>query len=217
MKTLPDHPNLHLVDHPLVQSKLTEMRQPHTQSFGFRSMLREISLLMGYEVTRDLTLSSKKISTPLAEMDAPTLPGPIPAIIPILRAGTVMADALHELIPMSPVGHIGIHRDPSTLKPGEYFTRLPEDVPNRLYLLADPMLATGQTASHAIYVLQRHGVAPGRIRLVSLVAAPEGVRFLMDRHPKVKAYAAALDNGLNAKGYILPGLGDASDSMFGTK
>lgn len=217
MKTYKDFPNLYLVDHPLVQHKLTEMRQTSCQMFGFRSLLREISLLMGYEVTRELKLTKKTIETPICEADCPTLAGALPAIVPILRAGVVMADGLHELLPMAPVGHIGLYRDHVTHQPVEYMVKLPPDEPDRIFILVDPMLATGQSASHALYVLQRSGVPPERILFLALVGAPEGVRYLLDRHPKVKIFIAALDEKLNEKAYIVPGLGDAGDRLYGTK
>lgn len=216
MKTFDAFPNLYLVDHPLVQHKLTEMRQTNCQMFGFRSLLREISLLMGYEVTRNLPLGTKPIETPVAPMNAPTLSGAAPAIVPILRAGMVMADGLHELLPMSPVGHIGLYRDHDTHLPVEYMVKLPPDAPDRFFILVDPMLATGHSASYALDVLLKHGVAPERILFLALVGAPEGVRYLLEHHPKVKIFIAGLDEQLNEKAYIVPGLGDAGDRLFGT-
>ncbi len=216
MKTFSEFPNLYLVDHPLVQHKLTEMRQTGCQMFGFRTLLREISLLMGYEVTRDLALGTKLIETPVAPMEAPTLSGLAPVIVPILRAGMVMADGLHELLPMSPVGHIGLYRDHVTHQPVEYMVKLPAAEPGRTFILVDPMLATGHSASYALDVLKRHGIAADHILFLALVGAPEGVRHLLERHPTVKIFIAGLDSHLNENAYIVPGLGDAGDRLYGT-
>ncbi|HMS45779.1 MAG TPA: uracil phosphoribosyltransferase, partial [Alphaproteobacteria bacterium] len=179
-------------------------------------LLREITLLMGYEITRSLPMTHVEINTPLAKMLAPTIAGKKIAIVPILRAGLVMADAVLELIPSARVGHIGLYRDPKTHMPVEYYVKLPE-TEGRLFLLVDPMLATGNSAVAAIDLLNKHGVRDDQIRFLVLVAAPEGVDIVQKSHPKVQIYAAALDQRLNEKAYILPGLGDAGDRLFGTK
>lgn len=217
MKTHPHFPNLFIVDHPLVQHKLSEMRSTACQMYGFRALLREISLLMGYEVTQHLPLTTKTIETPICTMQAPTLGGLPPAIVPILRAGMVMADGLHELMPTSPIGHIGLYRDHETHKPVEYMVKLPDAAPERIFILVDPMLATGHSASYALNVLLRHGVKPENILFMALVAAPEGVAVIAKEHPKIKTFIAALDEKLNENAYIVPGLGDAGDRLFGTK
>ncbi len=216
MQLHPDFPGLFVVDHPLIQHKLTLMRDRERSTNGFRRLLREISLLMGYEITRDLPLTTVAIETPLEPMEAPILAGKKVALVAILRAGLAMVEGLRELIPSAREGHIGLYRDHATLMPVEYLVKLPEPE-GRLFILVDPMLATGNSAVHAIDVLNRHGVADGAIRFVALVAAPEGVRRLHAAHPEVPVYTAALDRGLNPAAYILPGLGDAGDRVFGTK
>lgn len=208
--------NFFLLDHPLIQHKLTLMRRADTPTGLFRQLLREISLLMGYELTRPLPLTTERIVTPVVEMEAPILSGRKPAIVSILRAGLGMAEGLHELIPNAREGHIGLYRDPETKKPVEYYAKLPEPS-GRLALLVDPMLATGNSVVHAIDVLNRHGFADQNIRLMVLVAAPEGVRTVEAAHPQVQIFAAALDEKLNEHAYIVPGLGDAGDRLFGTK
>ncbi len=208
--------NFTVLDHPLIQHKLTIMRDQHTPTILFRQLLREITLLMGYEITRSLPMTHVEINTPLAKMMAPTIAGKKIAIVPILRAGLVMADAVLELIPSARVGHIGLYRDPKTHMPVEYYVKLPE-TEGRLFLLVDPMLATGNSAVAAIDLLNKHGVRDDQIRFLVLVAAPEGVDIVQKSHPKVQIYAAALDQRLNEKAYILPGLGDAGDRLFGTK
>lgn len=218
MQTPSDLPNLFIVDHPLVQHKLSGMREKDCPMVGFRSRMREIALLLAYEVTRDLPLTTRPIETPIQPMQAPTLDGPMPAIVPILRAGMVMADSMAEgLIPNAPIGHIGLYRDHVTHRPVEYMVKLPEDVPGRIFIIVDPMLATGHSLAHAIGVIQRHGIPPERIRVMALVAAPEGVKVLLEQHPKVKVFTAALDEKLNENAYIVPGLGDAGDRLYGTK
>ena len=216
MKTSPDYPNLFILDHPLILHKLTHMRDRTRSTNGFRTLLKEIALLMGYEITRDLPLTSKPIETPLEPMDAPVLAGRKVAIVPILRAGLVMAEGLHELIPSAREGHIGLYRDPATRMPVEYLVKLP-DAEGRMFILVDPMLATGNSAVHAVDVLKRRGAGPGAVRFMALVCAPEGVGRLHGAHPEVPVYTAALDRQLNDHAYILPGLGDAGDRMFGTK
>lgn len=192
------------------------MRRADTPTGLFRQLLREISLLMGYELTRPLPLTSERIVTPLAEMDAPILSGRKPVIVSILRAGLGMAEGLHELIPNARQGHIGLYRDPKTHKPIEYYAKLPEPS-GRLAILVDPMLATGNSVRHAIDLLNRHGFADQNVRLMVLVAAPEGVANVESAHPQVQIFAASLDQKLNENAYIVPGLGDAGDRLFGTK
>ena len=212
----PDFPSLTVVDHPLIQHKLTHMRDRHRSTNGFRALLREISLLMGYEVTRDLDLTYITVETPMEEMQAPVLAGKKVALVSILRAGLGMTEGLHALIPSAREGHIGLYRDHDTHMPVEYLVKLPEPA-GRIFILVDPMLATGNSAVHAIDVLNRHGVADESIRFMALVSAPEGVRRVAEAHPTVRIFTAALDRKLNADAYILPGLGDAGDRMFATK
>lgn len=207
---------LHIIDHPLVQHKLTWMRRSETETSLFRQLLREISMLMGYEITRHIPLTKHKISTPLTDMSAPVLAGRKPAIVPILRAGLGMADGLIELMPSARVGHIGLYRDEETKRPKEYFVKLPKPE-GRLFILCDPMLATGHSAAYAVDVLKKHGIEEQNIRFLALVAAPEGVQVLSERHPDVAIFCAALDDKLDENAYILPGLGDAGDRLFGTR
>jgi len=206
---------LHVVDHPLIKHKLTIMREKETGSKDFRELLDEISLLMGYELTRDLPLDEKEIETPLTKMKGYTISGKKLAIIPILRAGLGMVDGLLELVPVAKVGHIGLYRDPDTHQPVEYYCKLPFDIEQRLAIVVDPMLATGGSASDAIRMIKNRGVT--NIRLMCLVAAPEGVKKMQEDHPDVDIYTAALDECLNDHAYIVPGLGDAGDRIFGTK
>jgi uracil phosphoribosyltransferase len=213
MSKHPDFPTLEVIDHPLIQHKLSLMRDKHTPSILFRQLLREIGLLMGFEITRDLPVSQVLIETPLAPIDAPMLARPV-SIVSILRAGLGMADGLRELIPSAREGHIGLYRDPVTKQPHEYLVKLPE-VPGRV-LLVDPMLATGGSAAHAVDVLKARGVAGSEIRFMVLVAAPEGMRTFSKAHPDVTVITAALDSHLNDAAYIVPGLGDAGDRLFGT-
>jgi uracil phosphoribosyltransferase len=209
-------PSLHLLDHPLIQHKLSLMRDKTCGTTQFRQLLKEVALLMGYEVTRDLPLRHDRIETPLAAMAAPVIHGKKLAIVSILRAGLIMAEGLHELVPSARSGHIGLYRDHVTHQPVEYLVKLPEPE-GRLFILVDPMLATGNSACHAVEVLNRHGVEDARIRFVALVIAPEGMTRLARRHPDLKVYGAALDERLNEDAYIVPGLGDAGDRLFGTK
>lgn len=211
----PDFPALTIVDHPLIQHKLTHMRMKERSTDGFRTLLKEISLLMGFEITRDLQLTTRRVETPLETMDAPVLAGEQVALVSILRAGLGMVDGLRELIPSALEGHIGLYRDDDTKQPVEYLVRLPK-ARHRPFFLVDPMLATGNSAVHGIDVLNRHGVRDADIRLMVLVAAPEGVRNLAAAHPDVRVFTAALDRQLNAQAFILPGLGDAGDRLFGT-
>ena len=208
--------SLFVLDHPLIQHKLSLMRREDTPTGLFRQLLREISLLMGYELTRPLPLTTERITTPIAEMDAPMLSGRKPVIVSVLRAGLGMAEGLHELMPNAREGHVGLYRDPETHTPVEYYCKLPEPS-GRLAIVVDPMLATGNSLRHAIDLLNRHGFADQNIRLMVLVAAPEGVANVAAAHPQVQIYTAALDEKLNDKAYIVPGLGDAGDRLFGTK
>lgn len=216
MQAHPEFPNLFVLDHPLIQHKLTLMRMKATPTGAFRQLLKEIALLMGYEVTRELPLTIKRIETPLAPMDAPSIAGKKVAIVPILRAGLVMAEALNQLMPSAREGHIGLYRNHETKMPVEYLVKLPAP-DGRLFILVDPMLATGNSAVHAADVVNCHGVPDERIRLMALVSAPEGVRVFQRKHPGVKVFTAALDSHLNDNAYIVPGLGDAGDRLFGTK
>jgi uracil phosphoribosyltransferase len=215
MKTFPDLPNLFVVDHPLVQHKLTIMREKVTSTSKFRVLLKEIALLLGYEVTRSLETTTREIETPVAVMQAPTLNESRLVMVGVLRAGLGMVDGLRELLPTAYEGHVGLYRDPETKEPVEYLVKLP-DAEERVFVLVDPMLATGNSASHAADVLNNHGVPDSRIRFMALVAAPEGVRRFHQDHPDVPIYVAALDDRLNEHAYIVPGLGDAGDRLFGT-
>jgi len=216
MTTSAHYPNLHVLGHPLILHKLTHMRDKDTSTRTFRQLLREISLLMGYEITRNLPLMYERVETPLASFDAPVIAGKKLAIVPILRAGLGMADGLLELVPSARVGHIGVYRDHATLRPVEYMVKLPEPE-GRLFILTDPMLATGYTALHAVEVLLKRGVRPDNVRVMALVAAPEGLAVFFAQHPEVPVYVAAVDERLNDLAYIVPGLGDAGDRLYGTK
>ena len=206
---------LHIIDHPLIQHKLTYMRKKETGSKDFRILLDEISMLMGYEVTRDLPLRDYEIETPITKMTGKVISGKKLAVIPILRAGLGMVNGILELVPVAQVGHIGLYRDPDTHKPVEYYCKLPTDIGERIVIVVDPMLATGGSASDAITMLKKRGCT--NIRLMCLVAAPEGVAAVQAAHPDVDIYTAALDEKLNEHAYIVPGLGDAGDRLFGTK
>ena len=206
-----------VLDHPLILHKLTLMRDRHQTTANFRALLREIAMLMGYEITRYLPLALAPIETPVAPCDAPMLTGKKPVIVPVLRAGLGMADGLLDLMPSARVGHIGMYRDPATLMPVEYVVRLPTDAAQRDFILVDPMLATGGSAAHAVDIVLRQGADPARVRFMALVAAPEGLRLFRSRHPAIPVYVAALDSHLNDHGYIVPGLGDAGDRQFGTR
>ena len=206
---------LHVVDHPLIQHKLTIMRMTETGGKDFRQLLNEITELMGYELTRDLPLDEIRINTPVAPMTGKAIMGKKLAIVPILRAGLGMVDGLLNLIPVAKVGHIGLYRDPETHEPVEYYCKLPADIDGRLVIVVDPMLATGGSAADAITLIKKRGAT--NIRLLNLVAAPEGVAKVQSEHPDVDIYCAALDERLNEHAYIIPGLGDAGDRLFGTK
>jgi uracil phosphoribosyltransferase len=216
MPGLAEFPTLHVLDHPLIQHKLTHMRKIETSTRTFRMLLREIALLMGYEVTRSLPMTTEPITTPIEPMDAPVIMGKKLVVVPILRAGQGMADGLLELVPSARVGHIGLYRDEETHQPVEYLVKLPDPV-DRIFVLVDPMLATGHSGSHAATVLKRHGVPGDHIRFMALVAAPEGVRVFQTDHSDIPIYVASLDRQLNEQAYIMPGLGDAGDRLFGTK
>lgn len=209
-------PKLFILDHPLIQHKLSYMRDKDTSTRNFRQLLRELTLLMGYEVTRDLPVTTKHIETPLQAIDAPVIAGKKLAVVPVLRAGIGMSDGLLDLVPSARVGHIGVYRDHDTHQPVEYLVRLP-DLQERTFILCDPMIATGNSAVHAVDVLTRRGVPAERIVFLALVAAPEGVEVFQKAHPDVRVYVASLDSHLNENAYIVPGLGDAGDRLFGTK
>jgi len=215
MKQDPRFPNLFILDHPLIQHKLTHMRDKKTSTRTFRELLREITLLMGYEVTRNLPLTTRAIETPMTSMQAPVIAGKKLAIVPVLRAGIGMADGLQELIPSARVGHIGFYRDENH-RPVEYLVRLPE-IDGRKFILCDPMIGTGYSAAHAVQVLKGRGVPAKDILFLALVASPEGVTVFHEQHPDVPMFIAALDNHLDEHAYIVPGLGDAGDRLFGTK
>ncbi len=207
--------NLTLIDHPLVQHKLTLMRDKNTSTAGFRRLLREISTLLCYEVTRDLALTTVQIETPLTDMAAPTLAGKKLVFASILRAGNGLLEGMLDLVPSARVAHVGLYRDHKTLQAIEYYFKAPEDMADRLVIVVDPMLATANSASAAIERLKQRGA--NNIRFLCLLSAPEGVKAFQERQPEVPIYTAAIDSHLNDKGYIVPGLGDAGDRMYGTK
>ena len=215
MKQDPRFPNLFILNHPLIQHKLTHMRDKDTSTRTFRELLREITLLMGYEITRNLPLTSRHIDTPMGPMDAPVIAGRKLAVVPVLRAGVGMSDGLVELIPSARIGHIGVYRDEQH-RPVEYLVRLP-DLEDRTFILCDPMVATGYSAVHAVDVMKKRGVPDENILFLALVAAPEGVEVFQQAHPGVKLFVASLDSHLDENAYIIPGLGDAGDRLFGTK
>ena len=206
---------VHVFDHPLIQHKLSIMRDKDTGCKEFRELLNEISMLMAYEVTRDLPLKNVEIETPICCAQTQVIAGKKLAIVPILRAGLGMVEGIMSLVPAAKVGHIGLYRDPNTLEPVEYYCKLPADIEEREILLVDPMLATGGSASAAISFIKRRGCK--HIKLVNLIAAPEGTARVQADHPDVDIYVAAMDEKLNDHGYIIPGLGDAGDRLFGTK
>ena len=207
--------HLTIVDHPLVQHKLTLMREADTSTKSFRQLLREISLLLAYEVTRSLPMTTKQIDTPLCPMSAPTIEGKKLALVSILRAGNWLLDGILELVPNARVGFVGLYRDPETLQPVQYYFKVPDALHDRLTIVVDPMLATGNSSVAAIDLLKAAGA--NNIRFLCLLAAPEGVARMKQAHPDVPIVTAALDSHLNDHGYIVPGLGDAGDRMFGTK
>lgn len=206
--------HVQVMDHPLIQHKVTLMRKKETGSKDFRNLLEEITMLMGYEITRGLPLEDVEIETPVAKMIGKQISGKKLGIVPVLRAGLGMVQGMLNLIPTAKVGHIGLYRDPQTLEPVEYYCKLP-DVEDRDFIIVDPMLATGGSASAAITLLKEKGIK--NIKLMCLVAAPQGVQKVNADHPDVRIYVAALDDKLNDQGYIVPGLGDAGDRIFGTK
>ncbi|HBL35794.1 MAG TPA: uracil phosphoribosyltransferase [Firmicutes bacterium] len=208
--------SVHLIEHPLIQHKLSIIRDVGTGPKEFRELVEEIATLMAYEVTRDFPLEEIEIQTPIAKAKAKVISGKKIAIVPILRAGLVMADGIMKLIPAAKMGHIGLYRDPNTLRPVEYYCKLPNDLQDRDLIVVDPMLATGGSASAAIDFLKKRG-ATKTIKLVCLIAAPEGVARIQQEHPEVEVFVAAIDDYLDNHGYIIPGLGDAGDRLFGTK
>jgi uracil phosphoribosyltransferase len=208
-------PNVHVIDHPLVQHKLTLMRMKTTSTSSFRALLSELSMLMAYEVTRDLPTVVESIETPLAPMKARMLDGKKIVLISVLRAGNGMLDGMLRIIPSARVGHIGLYRDPQTLEPVEYYFKVPGEMKDRDAIVMDPMLATGNSAAEAVARIKK--LSPRSIKFVCLLAAPEGIRRFSGSHPEVPIYTPAIDECLNDHGYILPGLGDAGDRIFGTK
>ena len=206
--------NVHVIDHPLIQHKLTIMRMKETGTKDFRELLEEISMLMAYEITRDFPLKEVEIETPICKCKEKMLAGKKVGVVPILRAGLGMLNGVVNMIPAARVGHVGMYRDPKTLKPVEYYCKLPGDVAERTLIVVDPMLATGGSSSAALSLLKEKGAK--HIILMCLVAAPEGGRVINHDHPDVPLYVAAIDEKLNDKGYIVPGLGDAGDRIFGT-
>lgn len=207
--------NLHVLNHPLIQHKVSMMRMTSTSTKDFRALAEEISLLMAYEVTRDLPLKEEEIETPICRTKANFVAGRSIGVVPILRAGLGMVNGILTLVPNAKVGHIGLYRDPETHKPVEYYCKLPVDADQRTIIVVDPMLATGGSAVAAIRFLKDRGCKD--IKLMNLIAAPEGVRAVMAAHPDVDIYVASLDEKLNENAYIVPGLGDAGDRLFGTK
>ena len=207
--------NVNVVDHPLIQHKLTLMRRKETSTSTFRQLVNETAMLLGYEVTRDLELTNREIETPLESMEAPVLAGKKLCFISVLRAGNGLVDGLLHLMPSARVGHVGLYRDPVTLVAVEYYYKVPHDIGERLAIVADPMLATANSAIAAVERLKQGGA--GRMKFVCLLAAPEGVKAFTEAHPDVELFTAAIDRELNDHGYILPGLGDAGDRIYGTK
>ncbi|PKR77744.1 uracil phosphoribosyltransferase [Halalkalibacillus sediminis] len=206
---------VYVFDHPLIQHKLTFIRDKNTGTKAFRELVDEVSALMMFEITRELPLEEVEVETPVATAKSNVLAGKKLGIIPILRAGLGMVDGIVDLVPAAKIGHVGLYRDPETLKPVEYYIKLPSDISERELIVTDPMLATGGSAIEAINSLKKRGA--NQIRLMCLIAAPEGVEAVQEAHPDVDIYVAGLDEKLNEKGYIIPGLGDAGDRLFGTK
>lgn len=206
---------VHVMDHPLVAHKLTIMRDKNTSVKDFRELVSEIGMLITYEATRDLPLTTKKIETPICEMEAPTLAGKKIAVVPILRAGLGLVEGVLRMVPSARVAHIGMYRDEETLEPHTYFCKTPKDIAEREVLIVDPMLATGGSADAAISEMKKRGCKS--IKLMVLVAAPQGIEHIQKFHPDVDIYCGAVDSHLNEHGYIVPGLGDAGDRIFGTK
>ena len=208
-------PSIHVSSHPLVQHKLSKMRDKQTSSTNFRRLLREIGLLLGYDATRDLPLVQTRIETPLAPMDAPMLEGKKLVVVPILRAGLGLAEGIIDLVPLARMGHVGLYRDPRTLAAVEYYFKMPGDIGDREVIVCDPMLATAHSAIAAVDRLKESGAR--RIKFVCILAAEHGARAFAEAHPDVPVFAAAVDATLNDHGYIVPGLGDAGDRLFGTR
>jgi uracil phosphoribosyltransferase len=208
------HKQVHVISHPMVQHKLTSMREKGTKTGEFRSLLQEISMFLGYEVLRDIPMTTRRIETPMAEMDAPVMAGRNMAFISIMRAGQGILDGMLRLIPSAPVGHIGLYRDPRTLVAVEYYFKVPKDIQEREAIVLDPMLATGHSAVAALDRLKE--AKPKSIKFLSLLCSPEGIDYFHEYHPDVPIFTAAVDEKLNEKGYIIPGLGDAGDRLFGT-
>jgi uracil phosphoribosyltransferase len=204
-----------ICDHPLIQHKLTYIRDEVTKTKDFRELVDEVATLMAYEITRDIPLENIQVKTPVSTAECRIVSGRMLGLIPILRAGLGMVDGILKLIPAAKVGHIGLYRDPETLQPVEYYVKLPTDVQERLLIVIDPMLATGGSANAAIEMLKKRGCS--QIKLMCLIAAPEGIQAVQNAHPDVDIYVAAIDDYLNDHGYIVPGLGDAGDRLFGTK
>jgi uracil phosphoribosyltransferase len=206
---------VHVISHPLVQHKLTLMRKKDTSTSSFRKLLHEISMLLAYEVTRDLPLANERIETPLAAMNAPLIDGKKIVLISILRAGNGILDGMLNILPSARVGHIGLYRDEKTLEPVEYYFRVPQEMNDRDTIIVDPMLATGNSAVAAVAKIKK--TLPRSIKFVCLLSAPEGIKTFHEAHPDIPIFTAAVDEHLNEKGYIVPGLGDAGDRMFGTR
>lgn len=206
---------LHVIDHPLIQHKLSILRDKNTGTKEFRELVEEIATLLAYEATRDLPLMTVTVETPVATATTKVLAGKKLGIVPILRAGLGMVDGMMNLIPAARVGHIGLYRDPETLNPVDYYSKLPPDVSERDIIIVDPMLATGGSAVAAIDIIKKAGCR--NVKLVNIIAAPEGIKVVQEKHPDVNIFVAAVDSHLNDHGYIVPGLGDAGDRLFGTK
>jgi uracil phosphoribosyltransferase len=209
------HPEVRIINHPLIQHKLTIMRKKDTSSVKFRALMHEISMLLTYELTRDLEIEYEEIETPLAKMHSPVLKGKKMVFISILRAGNGLVDGMLQLVPTARIGHIGLYRDPKTFEVIEYFIKLPQHIENREVIVVDPMLATGHSAIAAVKEIK--ATSPKSIKFLCLLAAPEGIKSFHEEHPNVPVFTAAIDKQLNDQGYIIPGLGDACDRLFGTK